>query len=172
MVQFEYNDTMKRYDVKLPYTLADEKSMVTVAYISENDKLTMHRELSLELVKQIVLKWDEKVHMDTERDKKEAGEFDELFDNKPKNEKLTILSEKLQIPANDIPINYLNLSARAWHILVAAGINTISRLTEKSERDLLRLRNCGRMSLREMKERLNELDLTLKQTGKENNYGI
>ena len=62
MVQFKYNDTMKRYDVKLPYTLADEKSMITVAAISEDNKLTLHRELSLDLVKQRDLKWDEYSH--------------------------------------------------------------------------------------------------------------
>ena len=62
MIQFKYNDTMKRYDVKLPYTLVNEKSMVTVAYISEDNKLTMHRELSLDLVKKIVLEWDEYSH--------------------------------------------------------------------------------------------------------------
>jgi carbamoylphosphate synthase large subunit len=62
MVQFKYNDIMKRYDVKLPYTLAGEKSMVNVASISEDNKLTLHRELSLILVKQIVLKWDEYEH--------------------------------------------------------------------------------------------------------------
>ena len=74
MIQFKYNDTMKRYDVKLPYTLADEKSMMTVAYISEDNKLTMHRELSLILVKQIVLKWDEYSHQ-------LSREFDDLMND-------------------------------------------------------------------------------------------
>ena len=73
MVQFEYNDVMKRYDVKLPYTLAGEKSMVSVAAISEDNKLTLHRELSLILVKQIVLKWDEYSHQ-------LSREFDDLME--------------------------------------------------------------------------------------------
>ena len=73
MVQFKYNDTMKRYDIKLPYTLADEQSMITVAAISEDNKLTLHRELSLDLVKQIVLKWDEYSHQ-------LSREFDDLME--------------------------------------------------------------------------------------------
>ena len=41
MIQFEYNSTMKRTDVKVPYNLADEgQEMVMVATISENNNLT------------------------------------------------------------------------------------------------------------------------------------
>ena len=62
MVQFEYNDLMKRYDVKVPFTLAGEKDMVSVGAISEDDRVTLHREISLRLLKQIILHWDEYEH--------------------------------------------------------------------------------------------------------------
>ena len=39
MVQFEYDGVMKRYNVKVPFTLAGESSMVTIAAISENNSV-------------------------------------------------------------------------------------------------------------------------------------
>ena len=75
MVQFEYDSIMKRYNVLVPYTLADETSDVTVASISEDNRFTMHRELKISLVRQILLNWDEYQHQITR-------ELDELIDNK------------------------------------------------------------------------------------------
>ena len=62
MIQFEYNGIMKRYDVKVPFTIADEKDMVMVASISEENRITLHREVSLKLLRQILLHWDEYEH--------------------------------------------------------------------------------------------------------------
>ena len=88
MVQFEYDSIMKRYNVLVPYTLAGESSNVTVASISEDNRFTMHRELKISLVRQILLNWDEYSHNLRMRDKRKAGEFDELFnDNNQKGDK-------------------------------------------------------------------------------------
>ena len=59
MIQFEYDQIMKRYNVKVPFTLAGESSNITIASISEDDKITLHRELRIELVRQILMHWDE-----------------------------------------------------------------------------------------------------------------
>ena len=82
MVQFKYNDIMKRYDVKVPFTLADESDMVTVASITEDKeaRVVLHRDLSLKLLKQIILHWDEYEHQMTR-------DLDELFDDKKKGDK-------------------------------------------------------------------------------------
>ena len=82
MVQFKYNDIMKRYDVKVPFTLADESDMVTVASITEDKeaKVTLHRDLSIKLLRQILLHWDEYEHQMTR-------DLDELFDDKKKGDK-------------------------------------------------------------------------------------
>ena len=88
MILFEYNSTMKRTDVKVPYNLADEgQEMVMVATISENNKINLHKEISLKLMKQILFNWDEKEHMDIQRAEREAGEFDKYFDNNKKGDK-------------------------------------------------------------------------------------
>ena len=62
MIQFEYNGIMKRYDVKVPFTLAGEQDMVMVASISEDNRITLHRDLSIKLLRQILLHWDEYEH--------------------------------------------------------------------------------------------------------------
>ena len=80
MIQFEYDGVMKRYNVTVPFTLADETSKVTVASISEDNRITMHRELRIDLVRQILMHWDEYEHQMTR-------ELDELIDNKQKGDK-------------------------------------------------------------------------------------
>ena len=82
MVQFEYDGVMKRYNVKVPFTLAGESSMVTIASISEDNRITLHRELRINLVRQILLNWDEYEHLMTR-------ELDELLDDsdEPNNKK-------------------------------------------------------------------------------------
>ena len=84
MVQFEYNGVMKRYDVKVPFTLAGESATVMVASITEDNRIILHRDLSIKLLRQILLSWDEKEHMETEKAKREAEEFDELLEPKTK----------------------------------------------------------------------------------------
>ena len=80
MVQFEYDSIMKRYNVTVPFTLAGETSKTTVASISENNRITVHRELSIKLMHQIILHWDEYEHQMTR-------ELDELLDNNKKGDK-------------------------------------------------------------------------------------
>ena len=62
MIQFKYDQIMKRYNVTVPRTLAGETAQVTVASISEDNRLTMHRELRIDLVRQILMHWDEYEH--------------------------------------------------------------------------------------------------------------
>ena len=80
MIQFEYDAVMKRYNVTVPFTLAGETSRVIVAAMSEDNRLTLHRELRIELVRQILMHWDEYEHQMTR-------ELDELIDNKQKGDK-------------------------------------------------------------------------------------
>jgi hypothetical protein len=47
MVKFKYDGVMKRYNVKVPFTLAGESDMISVASISEYNEITLHRQLSL-----------------------------------------------------------------------------------------------------------------------------
>ena len=78
MIQFKYNDAMRRYDVLVPFTINEESETMVVAYITENNRIALHREVSLKLMKQIVINWDEYEHQITR-------ESDELLINIIKN---------------------------------------------------------------------------------------
>ena len=79
MVQFDYNDIMKRHDVKVPFSLAGESDVVVVASITEENNMILHRDLSIKLLRQILLSWDEHSHMLEMKDKREAEELNELL---------------------------------------------------------------------------------------------
>lgn len=66
------------------------------------------------------------------------------------------LIRKLMMPVND-----LDLSVRASNCLESARINTVAELVQKSEQDLLKVRSFGRTSLREVKRKLQDMDLAL-----------
>ena len=77
MIHFDYDDVMKRHNVLVPFTLGGESSDMTVASISEDNRITVHRELSMKLMHQILLHWDEYEHQMTR-------ELQEMLDDKPK----------------------------------------------------------------------------------------
>ena len=59
-------------------------------------------------------------------------------------------------------IEELDLSVRSYNCLKRAGINTVYDLTEKSEPEMMKVRNLGRKSLEEVKVKLADLGLGLK----------
>ena len=63
----------------------------------------------------------------------------------------------------DMTIEDLDLSVRSFNCLKRANINTVADLAEKTEDDMMKVRNLGRKSLEEVKKKLEELGLTLKQ---------
>jgi DNA-directed RNA polymerase subunit alpha len=56
----------------------------------------------------------------------------------------------------------LELSVRSSNCLKRAGINTVDELVSKTEDDLMKVRNLGKKSLQEIKDKLDELELELK----------
>jgi DNA-directed RNA polymerase subunit alpha len=61
----------------------------------------------------------------------------------------------------NMPISELDLSVRASNCLESARINTVAELVSKAESDLLKVRSFGKTSLREVKRKLADLDLSL-----------
>ena len=63
----------------------------------------------------------------------------------------------------DRTIEELDLSVRSYNCLKRAGINTVFDLTEKTEPEMMKVRNLGRKSLEEVKLKLQDLGLGLKE---------
>ena len=62
----------------------------------------------------------------------------------------------------DMTIEELDLSVRSYNCLKRAGIQTVQDLASKSEDDMIKVRNLGKKSLKEVKEKLIELGLGFK----------
>ena len=62
----------------------------------------------------------------------------------------------------DMTIEELDLSVRSYNCLKRAGINTVLELTQKSKDDMMKVRNLGKKSLEEVKEKMGTLGLSLK----------
>ena len=60
-------------------------------------------------------------------------------------------------------IDELDLSVRSHNCLKRAGINTVGDLIQKTEEDMMKVRNLGRKSLEEVKKKLVELGMSLKE---------
>lgn len=59
-------------------------------------------------------------------------------------------------------IEDLDLSVRSYNCLKRAGIQTVEELTQKTEDEMMRVRNLGKKSLKEVKDKLIELGLGFK----------
>ena len=62
----------------------------------------------------------------------------------------------------EMTIEELDLSVRTYNCLKRALINTVEELTEKTEDDMMKVRNLGKKSLEEVIQKLDELGLKLK----------
>ena len=74
--------------------------------------------------------------------------------DKPNTEKEKVL---------DLTIDELDLSVRSFNCLKRAGINTVEDLINKSEEDMMKVRNLGRKSLEEVIAKLDSFGFTLKK---------
>jgi DNA-directed RNA polymerase subunit alpha len=64
--------------------------------------------------------------------------------------------------ALDMTIEELDLSVRSYNCLKRAGINTVQQLVQKTEEDMMKVRNLGRKSLEEVQNKLASLGLSLR----------
>ncbi len=64
----------------------------------------------------------------------------------------------------DMKIEDLDLSVRSYNCLKRANINTVGELTQKTEEEMMKIRNLGRKSLKEVVQKLRTIGLDLKSS--------
>ena len=64
----------------------------------------------------------------------------------------------------NMSIDDLDLTVRSYNCLKRAGISTVDELTQKTEEEMSRVRNLGKKSLKEVKEKLQALNLSFKES--------
>lgn len=90
--------------------------------------------------------------------------FVELDDSAEGMEIMVEKEENQKEKALEMTIEELELSVRSFNCLKRAAINTVEELTQKSEEDMMKVRNLGKKSLDEVKHKLEELGLGLRQS--------
>ena len=72
--------------------------------------------------------------------------------------------EKIANKKLEKKIEELDLSVRSYNCLKRAGINTVGELTQKTSEEMMRVRNLGRKSLKEVIQKLHEIGLELRHS--------
>ena len=78
----------------------------------------------------------------------------------------SFMVQKLQVEdvkkVNTMMIEDLDLSVRSYNCLKRAGIQTVDELTQKTEDEMMHVKNLGKKSLKEVKDKMYQLGLFFK----------
>ena len=89
--------------------------------------------------------------------------FVDLSDDAKNTEIIVEKEESKKEKVLEMTIEDLDLSVRSYNCLKRAGINTVEDLVNKSEEDMMKVRNLGRKSLEEVINKLDSLGLHLRK---------
>jgi DNA-directed RNA polymerase subunit alpha len=81
-------------------------------------------------------------------------------------ESVEIMSEgesKTEVTLSDMQIEDLELTVRSYNCLKRAGIGTVKELCDKTQDEMMKVRNLGRKSLDEILQKLNDMGLQLRK---------
>jgi len=90
--------------------------------------------------------------------------FINLTDNVGGVEMTAEKEEEQKVKVLDMTIDELDLSVRSYNCLKRAGINSVSELVRLDETDLMKVRNLGKKSMDEVRQKLQALGLALINT--------
>lgn len=136
-----------------------------VNYVVENTRVgqvTDFDKLTLEIWTDGSIKPDEGASLGAKIMHEHLNLFIELTENFDQVEIMVEKEEDQKEKVLEMTIEELELSVRSFNCLKRAGINTVEELTHKSEEDMMKVRNLGKKSLDEVKNKLAELGLGLK----------
>ena len=89
--------------------------------------------------------------------------FVDLSDEARETETMIVKNDDSKGKILEMTIEELDLSVRSFNCLKRAGINTVEDLTNRTEEDMMRVRNLGRKSLEEVIAKLDSLGLSLRK---------
>lgn len=127
-----------------------------VGQITDYDKLT------LEVWTNGVINAQEAVSLAAKVLTEHLNLFVDLSDKGYNTEIMVEKDDKGKEKALEMTIEELDLSVRSFNCLKRAGINTVEDLINKSEDEMMKVRNLGRKSLEEVEQKLEALNLSLR----------
>ncbi len=136
-----------------------------VAYAVEPTRVgqsTKYDQLTLEITTNGTIKPHEALALASKMLVEHLEVFVELSDVAVNMEVMSEVQSESGNKVLDMTIEELDLSVRSYNCLKRAGIQTVQELASKSEDDMIKVRNLGKKSLKEVKEKLIELGLSFK----------
>ena len=139
--------------LKVNYTVDNTR----VGQITDYDKLT------LDVWTNGVISAEEAVSLAAKVLTEHLNLFVNLSDKASSAEVMVENDDKGKEKILEMTIEDLDLSVRSFNCLKRAGINTVEDLINKSEEDMMKVRNLGRKSLEEVVQKLNSLGFGLQK---------
>ena len=139
--------------------------VMKVSYNVENTRVgqvTDYDKLTLEIWTDGSIKPDEAASLGAKIMNEHLNLFITLTDHIDNVEIMVEKEEDKKEKVLEMTIEELELSVRSYNCLKRAGINTVEELTQKSEEDMMKVRNLGKKSLEEVQQKLAELGLGLR----------
>ena len=139
--------------LKVNYTVENTR----VGQITDYDKLT------LEVWTNGTISAKEAVSLGAKILNEHLNLFVDLSDEAYDAEIMVVKDDNGKEKVLEMTIEELDLSVRSFNCLKRAGINTVEDLINKSEEDMMKVRNLGRKSLEEVVQKLNSLGFSLQK---------
>ena len=165
-VSAEKNKEYTENQVNMLAVDSDFSPVTKVNYKVENTRvgqITDFDKLTLEVWTNSVISASDAVSLAAKVMNEHLSLFIDLSE-KAKNAEIMVEKEESRaITALRMTIEELDLSVRSFNCLKRAGINTVEDLINKSEEDMMKVRNLGRKSLDEVVGKIASLGLALKK---------
>ena len=148
-----YTDSIYTPVYKVSYTVENTR----VGNITDYDKLT------LEVLTNGTISAREAISFGAKILNEHLNLFVDLSDEAKNVEILVEREETKKEKVLEMTIEELDMSVRSFNCLKRAGIDTVEDLTNRTEEDMIKVRNLGKKSLEEVIQKLRSLGLDLKK---------
>ncbi len=148
-----YTDSIYTPVYNVSYTVENTR----VGNITDYDKLTLNVTTNGTISAKEAVSLGAKIlneHLNLFVDLSDQAKTAEIMVERPETQKEKVL---------EMVIEELDMSVRSFKCLKRAGINTVEDLTNRTEEDMIKVRNLGKKSLEEVIQKLHSLGLDLKK---------
>ena len=125
--------------------------------------VTDYNKLTLEILTNGTISAKEAISLGAKILNEHLNLFVDLSDDARKAEIMVEREETIKEKVLEMTIEELDMSVRSFNCLKRAGIDTVEDLTNRTEEDMIKVRNLGKKSLEEVIQKLHSLGLDLKR---------
>ena len=165
-VSQEKNKLNNQPAIGIIYTDSIYTPVYNVSYSVENTRVgsnTDYDKLTLEVLTNGTISAKEAVSLAAKILNDHLNLFVNLSDEAKNTEIMIESKETVKEKVLEMTIEELDMSVRSFNCLKRAGIDTVEDLTNKTEEDMIKVRNLGKKSLEEVIQKLHSLGLDLKR---------